>query len=191
MATATATSTQVFTREELDALREALSRGRNGIGSYVSPPGWERERQPSDNWENDIFLLIKFLKDLCDLLQFLIAKRIPDQQRKGFEIIFEKVQEDVANAIEQLRGISGPEDELFVGLSRAGLVGDSLLVKLREFSDRITNGPIAAVLEMGDIILGSLGTVLHLEPLKELKDIIKNRSQFGADDEIIQLHLNS
>lgn len=185
------TKTEVFTKAELDALRKALNKGRNGIGDYSAPPEQEDENQPSDDWGNDVSLLIKFLMDLSDLMQFLIAKRIPKDQRKGFEIVFEDVKGDIGNAIAQLNEISGPEDALFAGLRKAAVAGSALLVKLREFGDRIVHGPLLAVLEMGDIILESLGDVLPLEPVRELKDTIKNRVEFGADDEIIQLHLNS
>ena len=65
------------------------------------------------------------------------------------------------------------------------------MAKLDEFRDRITNGPILAVLGVGNTILGSLCSVLHLEPLKQLKEIIENKIEYGADDEIIQLNLYS
>ena len=191
MATATATSTQVFTKAELDALRAALNKGRNRQGNYVAPPSQQSDPQSSDDWENDVALLVKFLKDLNDVLETLIAKRIPETERKGFEIVYETVQEDVNTAIKQLNEISGPTHTRFAGLRKVGLTGSSLLVKLREFADRIVHGPVLAVLEMGDIILRSLGDVVPVEALEELKDTIKNRTEFGADDEIIQLHLNS
>jgi hypothetical protein len=188
--TETARSTQVFTKAELDALRKALNIGRNGIGDYASHPPQEG-REYSDDWTNDVILLVKFLMDLSDLLDAIIKKRIPEQHRKGFLIVFEKVQIDVNLAIGELGGINGPEDSLFAALDKVGLIGESLLVKLDEFRDRISHGPILAVLGIGDTILGSLCSALHLEPLKELKETIENRIEYGADDEIIQLHLNS
>jgi hypothetical protein len=47
MATAVTTKTEVFTKEELEALRKALNKGRNGIGDYAPPPTQEK-RDESD-----------------------------------------------------------------------------------------------------------------------------------------------
>lgn len=63
-------------------------------------------------------------------------------------------------------------------------------MKLDEFRDRIANDPILAVFGIGNTILGSLASVVNLEPLKELKEIVENRVEYGGDAEIIQLHLN-
>ena len=46
------------------------------------------------------------------------------------------------------------------------------------------------VLEMGDTILDSLiAAIAILEPLKELKETIKNKVEYGADGEIIRLDI--
>jgi hypothetical protein len=192
MATVTeaATSTQVFTKEELDALRNALNKGRHGMGGETSHPPEERH-ESSDNWRNDVFLLVKFLRDLRYLLKTIIDKRVPEEHRKGYVAVFLKTQNDVEMAIHLLQGIEGPESGLFGRLEKAGLTGESLLVKLHEFGHTISHGPVLAVLGIGDRILGSLCSVVPLEAFKELKEIVEHRVEFGADDEIIQLHLNS
>ena len=187
-ATATATSTLVFTKEELDALRQALSKGRNAVGDHRSPP--EERPDPENDWSNDVFLLIKFLKDLNTILSTVIQKRIPVPQRKGFEIALQQVQGSVDTAIQELSAIDGPENTLFKKLREVGLTAESLLVKLDEFRDRIGNGPILAILKLGNSLLGSLCKALLLEPLKEVKEIVETRIEYGADDEILQLHLN-
>jgi hypothetical protein len=134
---------------------------------------------------------VKFLKDISSLLATVIEKRIPEHQRKGFAGLLVRIQEDIDRAIEDLRHVRSPEDKVFDGLRKAGLLGEALIVKLDEFRDRITHGPLLAVLKMGDTILGSLCSVLHLEPLKEFKETLENKVEFGADDEIIKLNLYS
>jgi hypothetical protein len=187
MATAAvSTKTEVFTKEELEALRKALNQGRNGTSDY-SPP--ERGHDQSDDWKNDVSLLAKFLKDLRDILSSVIQSRIPEARRKGFAGLLANLQGDIDSAIEELNEITSPEHSLFGKLEKVGLVGEALLVKLDEFRDRIINGPVLAVLGIGNTILGSLCEVLHLHPLKELKELVENRLEYGGDDEIIKLGL--
>jgi len=182
------TKVQVFTKDELDALRKALNEGRNGDGNYSAPP--QEWREESDDWTNDIALLVKFLYDLRDVLSTLIATRLPPQHRNRFAALLENLAPNIAEAITALRQIDDPDDGLFKFLDRLGLVGDSLLAKLDEFRDRIVEGPVKGVLEMGDTILDSLIAALEmLEPLKELKETVKNKIEFGADGEILQLGL--
>ena len=182
------TKVQVFTKEELDALRKALNEGRNGDGNYSAPP--QEWREESDDWTNDIALLVKFLHDLRDVLSTLIATRLPPQHRMRFTALLENLAPNIDQAITALRQIDDPDDGLFKFLDRLGLVGDSLLAKLDEFRDRIVGGPVKGVLEMGDTILDSLIAALEmLEPLKELKETVKNKIEFGADGEILQLGL--
>jgi hypothetical protein len=131
---------------------KALNQGRNGISDY-SPP--EQGREQSDDWKNDVSLLAKFLKDLRDILSAVIQSRIPERRRKGFAGLLANLQcDDIDTAIDELNGITGPEHSLFGKLEKVGRVGEALLVKLDEFRDRILNGPILAVLGIGDTILG-------------------------------------
>ena len=180
--------TPVFTKEELEALRKALNNGVNGAGAYNSPPqGGGKE---SDDWKNDTELLIKFLKDLGSLLSTLIAKRLPEHYRKRFSAILKNLQPNIDDAVLKLRAIDGPTDSLFKQLDRLGLLGDVLLAKLDEFRDRIIEGPVKGVLEMGDTILDSLIAAIDiLEPLKELKETLKNKIEFGADGDVLQLNI--
>jgi hypothetical protein len=187
MATAAvSTKTEVFTKEELEALRKALNLGRNGTSDY-SPP--EQGHEQSDDWQNDVSLLAKFLKDLRDVLSAVIQSRIPATHRRRFAGVLANLQEDIDTAIDELNGISGPDHALLGKLEKVGLLGEALLVKLDEFRDRIMNGPVLAVLGVGNTILGSLCEVLHLHPLKELKEAVENRLEYGGDDEIIKLGL--
>jgi energy-converting hydrogenase Eha subunit C len=187
MATATSTKTQVFTKEELEALRKALNMGRNGMGDYAAPP--EEGREESDDWRNDVSLLVKFLRDIGDVLQMAVSRRVPEPARTGMVGLLLSSQGYVDAAIEELNAIDGPGHRLWEKLVRAGLAGEALLAKLDEWRDRAVNGPLLSVLELGNTILGSLATVLHLEPLKEAKEVVENRMKYGSDDEIIQLHL--
>jgi hypothetical protein len=52
------TKTEVFTADELTALRIALNKGKNGIGGTYDPPSSGDEA--SDDWRNDTELLVKF-----------------------------------------------------------------------------------------------------------------------------------
>jgi hypothetical protein len=191
MGTATAelsTKTEVFTREELQALRRALSEGSNGMGSYSAPP--DERRDESDDWRNDVELLVKFLRDLRDILSAVIENRLPPVDERRFRALLQNLSPNIEEAMEQLQAIDGPKAKLFKVLERLGLVGDALLAKLDEFRDRIIEGPLVGVLEMGDTILGSLIAAIGiLEPLKELKDTIKNKIEYGADGEIIRLDI--
>jgi hypothetical protein len=182
------TKTEVFTREELLALRKALNEGRNGMGSYAAPP--DEERDESDDWRNDVELLVKFLRDLRDVLSAVIESRLPPQDQRRFRALLENLSPTIDEAIERLQAIDGPTAGLFKVLERLGLVGDAVLAKLDEFRDRIIEGPLVGVLEMGDTILDSLIAAIDiLEPLKELKDTIKNKIEYGADGEIIRLNI--
>ena len=135
-------------------------------------------------------MLIKFLKDLGSLLSTLIAKRLPEHYRKRFSAILKNLQPNIDDAVLKLRAIDGPTDSLFKQLDRLGLLGDVLLAKLDEFRDRIIEGPVKGVLEMGDTILDSLIAAIDiLEPLKELKETIKNKIEFGADGDVLQLNI--
>jgi hypothetical protein len=184
--TAVSTKTEVFTKAELDALRKALNLGRNGTSGYSSS---EQGNEQSDDWRNDLSLLAKFLKDLRDILSAVIQSRIPETHRKRFAGVLANLQADIDGAIKELNEITEPGHALFGKLEKVGLVGEALLVKLDEFRDRITNGPILAVLGVGNTILGSLCEVLHLHPLIELKELVENKLEFGGDDEIIKLGL--
>jgi hypothetical protein len=185
--------TEVFTKDELMALRKALNEGRNGLGgAYAPPPGGDPNDSNtwSNDWENDIVLLGKFLRDLYDLLETLIPKRLPPQDHKRFDALLKNLKPNIDKAIEELRKIDGPPHKLFKKLIDAGLAFEALLAKLDEFRDRIIEGPVKGVLEMGDTILDSLISVLEiLEPLKELKETIKNKIEYGADGEVLQLGL--
>lgn len=191
MSTATApvsTKTEVFTLEELLALRRALNEGSNGMGSYSAPP--EARRDESDDWRNDVQLLIKFLRDLRDILTAAIESRLPPVDQRRFRALLQNLSPNIEEAMEQLQAIDGPKAKLFKVLERLGLVGDALLAKLDEFRDRIIEGPLVGVLEMGDTILDSLIAAIELlEPLKELKETIKNKIEYGADGEIIRLNI--
>lgn len=179
---------EVFTKEELVALRKALNEGRNGANAYSAPP--DKGHEESDDWRNDIVLLVKFLHDLQDILSTLIKTRLPSQHRNRFERLLEKLAPDINAAIGELQKINEPKAKLFKSLERVGLVGDALLAKLDEFRDRIIEAPVKGVLEMSDTILDSLIAAIGiLEPLKELKETIKNKIEFGADGEILQLGL--
>ena len=191
MGTATSpvsTKTEVFTKEELEALRKALNEGRNGAGNYSTP--MDEGHEESDDWRNDVELLVKFLRDLSDLLSAVIASRLPPRHRRRFSAMLANLAPTIDEAVEQLQSIDGPKAGLFRLLERAALVGDALLAKLDEFRDRILEGPLLGVLEMGDTILDSLIAVIDiLEPVKELKDTIKNKIEYGADGELIQLNI--
>ncbi len=192
MSTATApvsTKTEVFTLEELQALRRALNEGSNGMGSYSAPPE-EEQRDESDDWRNDVELLVKFLRDLRDILSAVIESRLPPLDERRFRALLQNLSPNIEEAMEQLQAIDGPKTKLFKVLERLGLVGDALLAKLDEFRDRIIEGPLVGVLEMGDTILDSLiAAIAILEPLKELKETIKNKVEYGADGEIIRLDI--
>lgn len=181
-------TTQVFTKAELEALRRALNKGRNGAGEYSAPP--EEGDEESDDWRNDVSLLVKFLRDLCDVLQMAVSRRVPEPARKGMTGLLLSSQVYVDAAIEELNAIGGQQDGLWKQLVRVGLAGEALVAKLDELRDRMVNGPLLSVLELGNTILGSLATALHLDPLKEAKEVVENRMKYGSDDEIIQLHLN-
>jgi hypothetical protein len=191
MATATApvsTKTEVFTREELLALRRALNEGSNGMGSYSAPP--EESRDESDDWRNDVELLVKFLRDLRDILSGVIESRLPPVDQRRFRALLQNLAPNIEEAMEQLQAIDGPKAKLFKVLERLGLVSEALLAKLDEFRDRIIEGPLVGVLEMGDTILDSLIAAIELlEPLKELKETIKSKIEYGADGDIIRLNI--
>jgi len=181
------TKTEVYTKEELEALRRALNEGRNGTGYYLPP---DEGRDESDDCGHDVMLLAKFLKDLRDILSMVIESRLPPEDRKRFSALLENLAPTIDDAIAQLEAIDGPTAGLFKVLEKLGLVSDALLAKLDAFRDRIVEGPLVGVLEMGDTILDRLIAAIEiLEPLKELKDTIKNKIEYGVDGGIIALNI--
>jgi hypothetical protein len=182
------TKTEVFTADELTALRIALNKGKNGIGGTYDPPSSGDE--VSDDWRNDTELLVKFLRDLNDILAALIPSRLPAQHHKRFNALLKNLKPNIDQAIGKIKEMDDPKHTLFDQLDKLGLLGDSLLAKLDAFRDRVTEGPVVGVLEMGDTILDSLIAAIELlEPLKEIKDTIKNQIEFGADGGILKLGL--
>jgi hypothetical protein len=118
----------------------------------------------------------------------VIESRLPPEDEKRFRGLLENLSPTIEEAIEQLQAIDGPTAKLFKILEKLGLLGDAVLAKLDEFRDRIIEGPLVGVIEMGDTILDSLIAALDmLEPLKELKDTIKNKIEYGADGSLIRL----
>lgn len=191
MGTATAgagAKTEVFTKEELDALRKALNEGRNGLGAYATPP--DEAFGENGDWRNDVELLIKFLRDLQDVLSMAVESRLPPKDQRMFRRLLEGLSPTVEGAIAQLEAIDSPEAGLYKLLEKVGLAKDALLAKLDTLRDRFVEGPLVGALEMGDTILDSLIAAIDiLEPLKEVKDTIKNKIEFGADAGLISLNL--
>lgn len=183
-----ATSTKVYTKEELEALKRALARLAGGRFGQEDDPGNDPENDIP--WQNDIDSLVQFLTGLKRLMRFLIAKRVPKQPRAVFLECLGDVEANIDNAIDELKSIDSATHPLYRALRRLGLAGKTLFLKLGEFGNRIATGPVVAVLEMADNILGSLMKVLtQLEPVKEFKEIVESRIKHGADQEIIDLGL--
>src|ERR1700733_11128728 len=103
--TVVSTKTQVFTNDELKALRRALNKGVNGSGSYNAPP--QEDQEESDDWRNDISLLVKFLNDLRSILSALITTRLPPHHRKRFNDILTNLQPNIDQAVGELEKIDG------------------------------------------------------------------------------------
>jgi hypothetical protein len=134
--------------------------------------------------------LVQFLRDLTNLMQFLVKNRVPPDARQLFEEGLKGATDQINQVISQLEALQSAGDPTNVKLSEAGLSGSNLRLKLREFYQRIKEAPVEAVLHMGDVILGSLLEIFKvLEPVKEFKETLENRLKHGGDGEIIGLNL--
>ena len=180
---------EVYTKEELQALRRKLRGRTSSGGAEHEPPSAAPDQDPPD-WGTDVELIIKFLRDLDKIMKFLVENRIPDPPRRLFQLAIKGLVPNLDDAIAQLESIDSETHETYGLLKGVGLALENLLAKLDTLRDGITRGPVLAVLDAGDKILGSLCKVLPiLEPMKEMKEMIEYRVKYGGDAEIIGLGL--
>lgn len=181
-------ATPVYTKEELDALRRQLAARNFESGGESRPP--EDEPNAADSSDADVLALIAFLTGLVRLLETLVERRIPDPPRARFQSLLTGVRHQVGNAIEELNTIDSRRHPLYRALERLGMAGEALGAKLEEYRDTIGRAPVLAVLKMADKIMGSLVKVLtQLEPVKEYKELVEHRIEYGPDAEIQTLGL--
>ncbi len=198
MATMVETATQhdvVTTKEELEAWKLAMARRRQGSGEPARPPALDPKRSGKGDWEDDINLLVAFLKGLRTIMDYLIKNRVPVGPDVLFGNEFSKVEQNINWAISDLYDVvnppkAGKEHPCWIALEARELTGDSLRLKMAETDDRINNSPVPAVLERFDSILGSLIPVLYsLEPVKEFKEALESRIKHSGDRAIVTLNI--
>jgi len=179
---------EVTTKEELEALRERL-RALQGASANATS-GADLEGKPY-GWEDDIDGLAAFLEDLKQVMDFLIESRVLKEHRPLFLDCFESVEVRIDIAIAELRTIANDDHDTYVKLYNAGLTGNPLKLKLREYWSRITGSTVVAVLEMADRILGSLFPILKaLEPVKEFKETLESKLKNDGDAGLQDLNIN-
>ena len=177
--------TAVYTKEELDELRRKIRRRLAGI-LEAEPPWPERERQPP-GWRMDVDLIIKFLRALEKILNVLIQNRITEPPRQLLRTAMEDTSRRIGDVIEQLQGIDSQTAKLYVELKNEELADSpGALAKFIGFFDDVTGNSVIGVLDSANNLLGSLLKVFPvLGPVKEMKDVVKQKIKYGADREII------
>lgn len=177
--------TAVYTKEELDELRRKLRKRLSGI-LEAEPPGPEEEMQPPE-WRMDLDLIVKFLRALEKILTLLIQNRIPDPTRQLLRTAMQDTSKKIDDTIQQLLGIASEQDTVYVDLQKEELAGSpGALAKFIGFFENITGNSVIAVLDSANNLLGSLLKVFPvLGPVKEMKDVVKEKIKYGADQEII------
>ena len=182
---------QVFTKAELDALRKRLAGKRAGQGDVSQPPSQEDEPSSEpDDWDIDTQIIIKFLRALEQILTFLLDNRIPEKDRELITLVLANAGENLGDAIIQLESISSESDELYQGLIRERLTLGDLAAKISSFVDDLGNGPVLAVLDSANKILGSLAKAIPvLNPVKEAKELIEHKIKYRGDAGLISLNI--
>lgn len=179
---------EVTTKEELEDLKRRLAELRTNRSN--TPSGDALEGRPY-GWEDDIDGLAIFLEDLKQLMSFLIADRVLEEDRQLFIDCWPIIELQIDIAIAELRTINADDHPLYVKLHNAGLAGTPLKLKLREYWRRVKASPLPAVLEMADRILGSLFPILNaLEPVKEFKETLESRLKNDGDAGIQGLNIS-
>jgi len=182
---------QVFTKAELDALRKRLAGKRAGQGDTHQPPSPKDDSSSEpDDWDIDTQIIIKFLRAIEQILRFLLDNRIPEKERELSALVLANAGENLADAISQLESISSESDELYQSLKRERLTLGDLAAKIASFVDDLGNGPVLAVLDSANKILGSLAKAIPvLSPVKEAKEFIEHKIKYRGDAGLISLNI--
>jgi hypothetical protein len=181
---------KVFTAEELKALRARLAGGTvaGGTPNVVAPE--EPSGQEPDDWDTDIAMIVKFLTALADIMQFLCTDRIAGPSKGIVQSVLNHANSGRQNAIEQLQSITSADDLVYRELKEEGLTGNNLLAKLSSFIDDIDGGSVAAVLDGGDKVVGSLAKVIPtLGVFKEAKELVEHKVKYHGDAALIALNI--
>lgn len=185
----------VTTKEELEAWKAERAKNRPRGGEPTRPPELDPDpTRKSRDWEDDVNLLVAFLKGLKSLMKYLIDHRVPVEPAQLFASGFPEVEQNINWAISDLYDIvttAEPKNHpCYVGLQVRGLTEAPLALKMRETEDRVNDSPVPAVLERFDSILGSLFPVLaSLEPVREFKEALESRIKHGGDKGLISLNI--
>jgi hypothetical protein len=149
----------------------------------TAPPNRVRWPGPGalNAWDEGRNVLIQFLKDLRAMMIFLLVDRIPDDERVLFSAVSTTVTTTIDDVIKILEK-TDDDDENHKKLTDAGLTGNGLSLKTREFARSVAQRPATESLAAGDIILNSLVTCFPLlEPVKEYKEVLEHRLRTGSD----------
>jgi hypothetical protein len=188
-----ATSEQVYTAAELKDLRRRLAgeAAAGDGGSHEGVPDAEGNYAPEPpDPQEDAQIIVKFLRSLDQIIEFIIRNRIPEPHRELIRRAREATLSNLEEAISQLLQIRNEDDELYASLRSEGLTDYSLVAKASAFDDSINNGPIPAILDAGDKFVGSLSKVLPiLTPFKEVKELVEHRQKYHADSGIIDIDI--
>lgn len=184
----------VTTKEELEEWKRQRAGQRERGGEPTHPPSLEPGKYKGGDWEDDINLLVAFLKGLKRLMKYLIENRVPAGPAGLFNKVFPDIEQAINWAISDLYDIAAaatPKDHpCYVGLQVRGMTDDALALKMGETEDRINHSPVTAVLERFDSILRSLFEVLAtLEVVNEFKEALESRIKHGGDKGITALNI--
>jgi len=181
----------VTTKEELEKWKEKRARQRGGDGEPTHPPHLESRNYKAGGWQDDVNLLVQFLKGLKTLMRFLIEHRVPEKPSRLFAECLDEVEENINKAISDLYDIDSDTHAAYLGLQARECTAKPLKLKIREYYRSIVSRPLPAVLERIDSILRSLFPVLAtLEPVNEFKEALESRIKHDGDREIISLNLS-
>jgi hypothetical protein len=145
------------------------------------------------DWSEGRDALVQFLEDFKTILTHLVKERIVidptnlTKQDPLFQANLNDATKSIDEVIKELKDDKTGE-KWYWPLKRVGCAGKAIWVKLRDVYDSISTKSLGVVVEVADVIIGSLAHAFPvLEPVKELKEIAEKRVKHGADKPLLTL----
>src|SRR5664279_1135735 len=110
MAETATLSDTITTKEELDEWKERIARQRRERGEPVRPPGLDPKNYRRGGWQDDVNLLVAFLKGIKNIMDLLIKYRVPEQPAALFAKLLPEVERNINWAISDLYDIVNAPD---------------------------------------------------------------------------------
>lgn len=143
--------TRVYTKAELDALRKKLAQRASADGGAQAPEPGDPDPDTPD-WSWDVYLIVKFIRDMEKILGFLIDNRIPNPPRALFQKVLKDLGPVVNSATTELESIDSENHRTYKRLQEEGLSAETLAAKLSEHMEGVGGGPILRIYLYSDLL---------------------------------------